>query len=132
MADRTLYFSETGTSHYFPASYAIPLRPRWGGQARCVRTVNKVALVFFDHDCFRVNTLPKAADSFFDAGVIQEHVASFGTPSPLGACTFSGWGGVEMMFFASRSGPMLTEGQDRKSTRLNSSHIQKSRMPSSA
>ena len=28
--------------------------------------------------------------------------------------------------------PQLTRWQDRKSTRLNSSHIQKSRMPSSA
>ena len=29
-------------------------------------------------------------------------------------------------------GQLVTEGIDRKSTRLNSSHIQKSRMPSSA
>ena len=30
------------------------------------------------------------------------------------------------------SGPKVLAGKDRKSTRLNSSHIQKSRMPSSA
>lgn len=110
VADRSLYFSETGTPHYFPESYVIPFRPTWGGQARCVRTVNKVCLVFFDHDTFRVNSLPKAADSFFDTGVIQERIAHYGTPSPLGACTFSGWGGSEMVFVASRSGPMITDG----------------------
>src|SRR6185295_15708764 len=95
---------------YFPESYVMPFRPTWGGQARCVRAVNKVLMVFFDHDSFRVNTLPKAADSFFDPGVVQEHVANYGTPSPLGGCRFSGWGGVEMIFFASRGGPMLTDG----------------------
>lgn len=110
VADRSLYYSETGTPHYFPESYAIPFRPRWGGQARCVRNVNKVLVVFFDHDSFRVNTLPKAADSFFDSGVVQEHIANYGTPSPLGACTFSGWGGTELVFLASRTGPMLTDG----------------------
>ena len=31
-----------------------------------------------------------------------------------------------------RGGPLAIDEQDRKSTRLNSSHIQKSRMPSSA
>ena len=30
------------------------------------------------------------------------------------------------------SGTVMVNGRDRKSTRLNSSHIQKSRMPSSA
>lgn len=110
VADRSLYFSETGTPHYFPASYVLPFRPTWGGQARCVRAVNKVLMVFFDHDAFRINTLPKAADSFFDPGIVQEHVANFGTCSPLGACRFSGWGGVEMIFFASRGGPMITDG----------------------
>jgi len=81
-----------------------------GGQARCGRTVNKVALVFFDNNTFRVNTLPKAADSFFDPGVVQERIANYGTTSPLGACTFSGWGGSEMVFFWDRNGPMITDG----------------------
>ena len=34
--------------------------------------------------------------------------------------------------FGQKLGMALREGRDRKSTRLNSSHIQKSRMPSSA
>lgn len=107
---RSLYFSETSTPHYFPQSYVLNFRPRWGGQARCVRAVNNVLIVLFDHDAFRVNSLPKAADSFFDAGVVQEHVANFGTVSPLGAARFSGWGGTEMLFFWDKSGPMLTDG----------------------
>jgi hypothetical protein len=110
VAARSLYFSETGTPHYFPSSYVLNFRPQWGGQARCVRTVNKVALVFFDHNTFRVNTLPKAADSFFDPGIVQERISNYGTSSPLGACTFSGWGGQEIVFFWDRNGPMITDG----------------------
>src|SRR6267142_2352221 len=110
VADRTVYFTETGTPHYWPVSYAIPLRPTWGGQARCIRSINPVLLCFFDHDTFRINTLPKQADSFFDAGIVQEHIANFGTPSPLGACRFSGWGGTEMVFLWDKSGPMITDG----------------------
>lgn len=119
VAARSLYFSETATPHYFPASYVIPFRPTWGGQARCVRTVNKVCMVLFDHNAFRVNTLPKAADSFFDPGIVQERVANYGTHSPLGACVFSGWGGVEMLFFASSAGPMLTDGNSFDQAVLN-------------
>ena len=36
------------------------------------------------------------------------------------------------IFEGLRSGELLQDATDRKSTRLNSSHIQKSRMPSSA
>ena len=49
---------------------------------------------------------------------------------------------VEPIYFSSSAGPQMAalttgeldagSGRDRKSTRLNSSHIQKSRMPSSA
>ena len=46
-----------------------------------------------------------------------------------GGFSFGG-GDVPTLFFSRQIG--LTNGLDRKSTRLNSSHIQKSRMPSSA
>lgn len=122
---RSLAFSETGTPHYFPQTYVVNFRPTFGGQARCVRTVDEFALVFFDHDTFRVNTLPKAADSFFDTGVVQKHIADYGTPSPLGACRFSGWGGIEMVFFWDRSGPMITDGKvfDRAVDNIDSTMV---------
>ena len=37
-----------------------------------------------------------------------------------------------VLLLAAGAGQLLGGGADRKSTRLNSSHIQKSRMPSSA
>jgi hypothetical protein len=106
-----VHFSLAALPHYFPTNYAITVRPRFGGVARCVRTVGDVAVVLSDHDSFRVNYLPSEADSFFDAGVAQEHLSNFGTPSPQGAASFSGWGGREMLFYASASGPMLTDGE---------------------
>lgn len=106
-----LHFSIASLLHYFPTNYAITVRPRFGGVARCVRTVGDVAVVLSDHDSFVVNYLPSEADSFFSAGEALEHLSNFGTPSPQGACTFSGWGGREMLFYASASGPMLTDGE---------------------
>src|SRR6185503_9591830 len=131
VADRSLYFSETGTPHYFPSSYVIPFRPKFGGQARCVRSVNKVLMVFFHHHSFRVNTLPKAADYSVDPGVVQEHIANYGTESPLGACTFSGWGGSEMVFFWDRNGPMITDGNvfDSAVENIDTSTVPASSLP---
>ena len=40
--------------------------------------------------------------------------------------------GIDISLGIARQARGVLEGQDRKSTRLNSSHIQKSRMPSSA
>lgn len=107
---RSLYWSETGTPHYFPVSYEMPFRPTFGGTTRCVRSIGRSVIVFFDNEAFRVNFLPKELDATFDTGVAQERMCNFGTPSQNGAVSFSGWGGVQMLFFASRQGPMLTDG----------------------
>lgn len=108
---RSLYWSETGVPHYFPISYDMPFRPHYGGTTRCVRTVGPAIVVFFDNEAFRVNFLPKELDSTFDTGVSNERLCNFGTPSQNGAVTFGGWGGFQMCFFASRQGPMLTDGK---------------------
>lgn len=108
---RALYWSGTTAHHSFPVSYKITFRPTFGGQARCVRKLNRLLMVLFDNELYRLNYLPKAADSFFDGGIVQSRVGNFGTPSPNGAVAFSGWGGEQMLFFASRSGPMLTNGK---------------------
>ena len=42
------------------------------------------------------------------------------------------WEGVASQFLLRKGVSYMNTGTDRKSTRLNSSHIQKSRMPSSA
>src|SRR3990170_3620679 len=110
VAGRSLYWSETAEPHAFPASFEMTFRPIFGGQARCVRRLGDVLIVLFDNEHYRVNYLPKAADSFFDAGVAQEWAGNFGTPSPNGAAAFSGWGGSPILFYASRNGPMLTDG----------------------
>lgn len=108
--NRHMAFSEALLYHYFPVSYVIPFKPRFGGQARCNRFVNNVMLVFFDHETFRVNYLPYAGDALFDPGVAQERISNYGTPSPLGAVVFSGWGGRQMCLVASRATAMLTDG----------------------
>ena len=108
---RALYWSGTTAHHSFPVSYKMTFRPQFGGQARCVRKLNRLLMVLFDNELYRLNYLPKAADSFFDGGIVQSRVGNFGTPSPNGAVAFSGWGGEQMLFFASRSGPMLTNGK---------------------
>lgn len=110
VTNRDLYYSESLAYHSFPTSYDLPLPPRFGGAARCVRRVGSVALVFFDHECFRINYLPKAADASFSTGDCWESIGNYGTISPKGACVFSGWGGQEMCIFASRGTIMLTDG----------------------
>ena len=110
VADRSLYWSAPGNLHGFPASYATPFQFLFGGQARCVRRVGDTLVVLSDNEVWRVNYLASELDSVFDATVTREHIGNFGTPSPTGACVFSGWGGRPMCFYASRSGPMLTDG----------------------
>jgi hypothetical protein len=107
---RSLYWSETAVPHYFPVEYEMPFRPSYGGTTRCIRSIGRSLIVFFDNESFRVNFLPKELDATFDTGVAQERLCNFGTPSQNGAATFSGWGGTQMLFFASRQGPMLTDG----------------------
>jgi hypothetical protein len=109
VADRSMYWSAPGNLHGFPASYATPFQFLFGGQARCVRRVGDTLVVLSDNEVWRVNYLPSELDSVFDASVAREHIGNFGTPSPTGACVFSGWGGRPMCFYASRSGPMLTD-----------------------
>jgi hypothetical protein len=108
---RQLNYSETTAHHSFPASYQLNFRPKFGGTAQCVRTLDTSAVILFDNECFVVNYLPKGADSFFDGGVAQRRIGNFGTPSPNGAATFGGWGRAQVLFFASRAGPMVTDGQ---------------------
>ena len=55
-------------------------------------------------------------------------VAPSASAAPEGTVTW----GVHITLASRWVDPAETEGIDRKSTRLNSSHIQKSRMPSSA
>lgn len=108
--DRFLYWSPVAEPHAVPASYAMGFRPMFGGTTQCVRSVGQFAVVLFDNESYRVNYVPDESDAFFDAGVAQERLCNFGTPSPNGAVVFSGWGGVDMLFFASRQGPMITDG----------------------
>jgi hypothetical protein len=107
---RAYYWSVSGYPHSWPVSYVNYLRPMYGGQARCVREINRVALIFFDNETFRLNYLPNSADSYFDPSVAQERISTYGTPSPNGACLFSPDGTPDILFFASRGGPMITDG----------------------
>ena len=52
VADRSLYWSESSLSHYFPVSYRLLFKPPFGGMARCVRRLGDRAIVFMDHDTF--------------------------------------------------------------------------------
>jgi hypothetical protein len=111
----TVYYSETGFPHSFPAPYAIRMDPPLGDWAYCVRLCERALYVMFPNNTYRINYLPKAGDPIFDTGVCQEEVANFGTTSARGACTFSGWGGKPVLFVASKTGPMLinSDGSDR-------------------
>lgn len=105
--DNTLQFSPTGYPHSFPVSYSIGFIPKYGGPANCVRQVGQSLYVLFDNETFKVNYLPDESDSAFDTGIVQEPAANYGTPSPMGACVFTGWGGKPMLFVASPAYPVL-------------------------
>ena len=64
-----------------------------------------------------------AVKRFRDAGIVMPTFAELAEPTQIPAQTRAAVAGVD---------PDEPHPLDRKSTRLNSSHIQKSRMPSSA
>jgi len=107
---RGVYWSAASVIGSFPASYNIFFRPLFGGTGHCVRSLDEDILVLFDNETFRVNYLPRGNDSIFDGDVAQKRISTFGTPSPNGAVEFSGYGGRPLLFFASTSYPMLTDG----------------------
>ncbi|KKK77572.1 hypothetical protein LCGC14_2852230, partial [marine sediment metagenome] len=107
---RGVFWSAASILGSFPANYNIFFRPLFGGTAHCVRSLDEDILVLFDNETFRVNYLPRGNDSIFDSDVAQKRISTYGTSSPNGAVEFSGYGGRPLLFFASNSYPMLTDG----------------------
>lgn len=113
-SDRTnaIVYSESGLMDAMPESYRLAMYPAFGGTVNCVRTLGPRLFAFFTHETFQINYLPKASDAVFDGGIAQEKVGNYGTPSPNGACMFSGFGNQAAMFFASLNGPMVMVNSD--------------------
>lgn len=104
-------FTPAGEPHSWPTSYALVFPTTYSGSARCVRKCGEVLYVAFPSEMFLVNYLPDERDSIFDTNICIEHVANYGTPSSLGMCAFTAWGGQPTLFVASIQGPMLVSGK---------------------
>ena len=77
--------------------------------------------------------------SYVNIGAYVDESTMVDTWATVGSCAqigknvhLSGGVGIGGVLEPLQAGPTIIEDKDRKSTRLNSSHIQKSRMPSSA
>lgn len=102
-----LVFAEGGLPHSFPTDYRIKFLYNFGGRGQCCRTLDDGLYVCANNETFRVDYLPNSKDGVFDAAVVWKRIAHYGTPSPNGACVFTGWGGKTVLFIASPANPIL-------------------------
>lgn len=106
-----LAYTPSQEPHSWPANYRVVFPTNYGGRSTCVRRCGDAVYGATAHELFRVNYLPDETDNVFDTDIAVEHVANYGTPSPLGMCSFTAWGGAPVLFVASLQGPILCAGK---------------------
>ena len=97
-----------------------------------LQAIAPVTAVYGNSDGFDIRAkLPQVAEVELDGfPIVVTHGDQFGSPTP--AKLHEGFPNADIIIFGHSHKPLLELVEDRKSTRLNSSHRLLSRMPSSA
>ena len=110
--ETAIRFSVPGAPEYFPGPYVMRFNTtKRKDTVTCIRTIGQILVVGLKNSIKRVNTLPRETIDLGDGTVQEDLTVDHGIAGPLCAAKFDMPGQGSLLFYVSKTGPYITDGQ---------------------